>query len=189
MKARILTMIQESIETKQLFCAECVNDLETAARMIIDTFRAGRSVYVFGNGGSAADSQHLAGELVGRFRRERRALPCVALSTDTSVLTAWANDYAYETVFVRQVQAHVREGDLVIGISTSGNSRSVVDAVAEARRLGARTMGMTGAGGGKLAKQCDVCLKVPSKQTPRIQECHVLAIHILCELVEGALFD
>ncbi|MHC4479990.1 MAG: D-sedoheptulose-7-phosphate isomerase [Planctomycetota bacterium] len=162
--------------------------IEEVARRIADTLAGGGALYVMGNGGSAADSQHLAGELVGRFLIEgRRPLPCCALSTDTSVLTSLANDYGIEEVFARQVAAFVREGDAVIGISTSGESANVLAAVEEARRRGALTIALTGRGGGALADRCDLAVVVPADETPRIQEAHGTIIHIWCELVEGAL--
>jgi D-sedoheptulose 7-phosphate isomerase len=189
MRPKALEIARASILAKERFADECLDDLVRIAECMIETFRSGRSVYVMGCGGSAADSQHLAGELVGRFRRERTALPCVALTTDTSVLTAWTNDYEFETVFARQVEALAREGDLVIGISTSGNTEAVARALRTAREKGARTAALTGQGGGRVGQAADLCLAVPSAETPRVQECHVLAIHILCELVESALFD
>jgi D-sedoheptulose 7-phosphate isomerase len=186
-KNRAREIAGESIAVQERFTESCLEEVVRIAELVIGAIRGGRRVYVFGCGGSAADGQHLAGELVGRFRRERPGWPCVALSTDTSVLTAWANDYGWDTVYARQIQALAGEGDVAIGISTSGNSPVVVKAVEEADRLGARTVGLTGAGGGRLKDLCDICLRAPSDETPRIQECHGLAIHILCELVEAAL--
>ena len=158
--------------------------IEQAASRLADVLRAGGTVYVMGNGGSAADAQHMAGELVGRFMMERRALPCVALTTDTSIMTSVANDYGFGSVFVRQVEALVKEGDAVIGISTSGNSANVNAAVDEAHRRGALTVGLTGKAGGALAPKCELAVVVPSDVTPRIQEAHATIIHILCGLVE-----
>ena len=152
---------------------------------IIKTLRRGRTVYLFGNGGSAADAQHLATELLGRFRlHNRRPLPAMALTTNTSVLTALANDYGYSAVFARQVMGLVKRGDIVIAISTSGNSPNVLEGVKAARRLGARTIGFTGRTGGKLKRFVDLCLCAPSEVTARIQECHITVGHIICELVE-----
>jgi len=155
--------------------------------VVLDGLSAGGTLYVLGNGGSAADAQHLAGELVGRFLMERRPLPCVALTTDTSVLTAVANDYGVQDVFLRQVKALVRRGDVVMGISTSGRSANVVRALREARRLGAATVGLTGRDGADMAQVCDAVVCVPSEETPRIQEAHQTIIHILCRLVEREL--
>jgi D-sedoheptulose 7-phosphate isomerase len=162
--------------------------IEQAAKLIGDALAAGRSLYVMGNGGSAADAQHLAGELVGRFEKERRPLPCQAFTTDSSVLTAIINDYGVHEVFSKQVQAFVREGDVVMGISTSGNSRNVNLALQEARRRGAKTVGLSGKRGGQMLTHCDVAVRVPSERTPRIQEAHQTIIHIICHLVERQLF-
>jgi D-sedoheptulose 7-phosphate isomerase len=145
---------------------------------------AGRKVLWCGNGGSAADSQHLAAEFVGRFRRERRGLPSIALTTDTSVLTSVANDYGYEEVFRRQVEAHCVPGDLLVGISTSGTSRNVCAALREGRNMGAFTVAFTGADGGVAGTIADVTLRIPSENTARIQECHILCGHMLCDWVD-----
>ena len=151
--------------------------------------RAGRKVLICGNGGSAADSQHLAAELVGRFSRERRALPAVALTTDTSVLTAIANDFGFDRVFARQVEAHGQPGDVLIGISTSGGSRDVLAAVEAARERGLVTIGLTGRDGGGLGRAVDVHVNVPSQSTARAQEVHATILHVLCDLVEQELVD
>lgn len=161
--------------------------IQRAADVIVECIRDGGTVYWMGNGGSAADSQHLAAELVGRFRRERRAFASVALTTDTSVLTAVGNDYGFETVFERQVEALCAPGDVVIGLSTSGNSENVLRAIAAASSREAHTVGLTGEGGGKLAAQADICLNVPSTETARIQEAHILIGHVLCEEIERTL--
>jgi D-sedoheptulose 7-phosphate isomerase len=145
----------------------------------------GGKLLLMGNGGSAADSQHIAAELVGRFRQERRGLPAIALTTDTSILTSVGNDYGYEHIFARQIDALCDTGDVVIGITTSGNSLSVINAILLARELGAYTIGFSGESGGRLAEVCDLTLKVPSGDTARIQEAHILVGHILCELLDG----
>jgi D-sedoheptulose 7-phosphate isomerase len=142
---------------------------------------------VCGNGGSAADSQHIAGELVGKFLRERQALNVRALSTDTSVITAWANDVAYDTVFSRQVEAYGAEGGALLAISTSGNSRNVVEAARRARRMGMAVVALTGAGGGALAEHASVLIDVPSRATPRVQEMHMMVYHFICEQVEASV--
>jgi D-sedoheptulose 7-phosphate isomerase len=147
--------------------------------------RNGKKILWMGNGGSAADSQHLAAEIVGRYVKERKGLPSIALTTDTSILTAVGNDYGYEHVFRRQIEALCQPGDLVVGISTSGNSPNVVLAVETAKDLGAYTVGFTGEKGGRLAELCDVTLQMPSKKTARIQECHILVGHILCECIDA----
>jgi D-sedoheptulose 7-phosphate isomerase len=187
MRDRIEAILRETIGVHEGLIAQSAL-IEEAARRLADTLASGGSIYVMGNGGSAADSQHLAAELVGRFLMERRPLPCHALSTDTSVLTAIANDYGVEEIFVKQVAAYVRKGDAVIGISTSGNSADVNGAIDEAKRRGAFTMALTGGSGGELARKCDLAIVVAAKQTPRVQEAHGTIIHILCELIEERLF-
>lgn len=161
--------------------------IERTADIIMQCIRDGSTVFWMGNGGSAADSQHLAAELVGRFRRERRAFASVALTTDTSVLTAVGNDYGFETVFERQVEALCKPGDVVIGLSTSGNSENVLRAIKAASEREARTIGLTGQGGGALSTRTDICLNVPSTETARIQEAHILIGHVLCEEIERTL--
>ena len=155
-----------------------------AAALIAAAYEAGGGVLLFGNGGSAADAQHIAAELVGRFRRERRALRAEALTANTSSLTAIANDYDYERVFARQIEAAGRAGDVAIGLSTSGNSANVVAGLERAGELGLKTIAFTGPGGGRCAAVADVLLDVPADETARVQECHVVAYHALCELVE-----
>ncbi len=158
--------------------------IEKGAEAISSALKRGNKVLVMGNGGSAADAQHLAAEFVGRFLCERKALPAVALTTDTSILTAVGNDYGFESVFVRQVEALAVKGDVVIGISTSGNSGNVIQALNKAREIGCLTVGLTGGDGGEVAALSDFLLVVPSSETPRIQEGHILIIHIICDLVE-----
>jgi D-sedoheptulose 7-phosphate isomerase len=158
-----------------------------ATAMLVASLQAGGTIYICGNGGSAAEAQHAAGELVGRFLRERPALRCVALTTDTSVLTAVANDYEFSRIFARQAEALVREGDVLWGLSTSGNSPNVLAAADVARRRGAKVLGMTGRNGAKLAELCDVCLCIPADMSPGIQEGHLALIHIICRLVEEAM--
>jgi len=158
------------------------------ASSLAGVLRAGGKLLVMGNGGSAADAQHLAAELVGRFLLERPALPAIALSTDTSILTAVGNDYGFDAVFSRQVEALARPGDMVLGISTSGHSRNVSRALAAARGRGCLTVGLLGKGGGEIAGTVDLSLTVPSSETPRIQEAHQLIIHLVCDLVERELY-
>lgn len=158
--------------------------LEAIARAMVSTLRAGGKILWCGNGGSAGDSQHLAAELVGRYRRERRGMASLALTTDSSALTSIANDYGYEAVFSRQVEALGVEGDLLVGISTSGNSQNVVAALAAARRQGMATVAFTGAGGGRMVKLADHLFAVASKETARIQEAHILDGHMLCDWIE-----
>jgi D-sedoheptulose 7-phosphate isomerase len=162
--------------------------ISQVVEMIRDALGNGKKLLLMGNGGSAADAQHFAAEIVGRFRMERRGLPAMALTTDTSILTAIGNDYGYEAVFRRQVEAFAVEGDVVIGISTSGNSENVYAALLLARRMGCRTVGILGKDGGTIREIVDADLTVPSGDTPRIQEGHILMIHIICDLVEKSLF-
>lgn len=162
-----------------------LQQIEHVAIEVKQALANGNKVMFCGNGGSAADSQHLAAEFVGRFQKERAGLPAIALTVDTSILTAVGNDYGYDKVFVRQVEALARPGDVLVGISTSGNSGNVVQAVELAKAKGVFCVGMTAAGGGKLAELCDECLAVPAKVTARAQEMHILIGHILCELVDG----
>ncbi|HVR84419.1 MAG TPA: D-sedoheptulose 7-phosphate isomerase [Planctomycetota bacterium] len=150
--------------------------------------KSGKTIFLFGNGGSAADAQHLAAELEARFLKERRALRCHALTTNTSTLTAVGNDYGYEYTFSRQVEAYCRKGDAVIAISTSGNSPNVLEAVRRAKSLGATTIGFTNEKGGKLKDLVDLCLLVPSTDTQRVQECHLAVGHIVCDIIESTLF-
>ncbi|MCJ7544030.1 MAG: SIS domain-containing protein [Phycisphaerae bacterium] len=163
--------------------------IPAAAETILAAYRNGHGVFLFGNGGSAADAQHIAAELVGRFLRERRALRAEALSVNTSVLTAVANDDGFERVFVRQLEANAQAGDVAFALSTSGNSPNVVAALKHARQSGLRTIALTGQGGGQCAPYADVLLDIPSTQTPRVQEVGMLVYHMVCELVEAALAD
>lgn len=158
------------------------------AEMIVERLKGGGKLLVMGNGGSAADAQHFVGEIVGRFRMERPGLPAIALSTDTSIMTAIGNDYGFDVVFRRQVEALAVAGDVVVGISTSGNSPNVLTALELARERGCRTIGLLGRDGGTIGRMCDLALIVPSDDTPRIQEGHITIIHIVCDLVEKCLF-
>lgn len=157
------------------------------AQTMVECLKNGRKILWMGNGGSAADAQHLAAELVGRFTRERPAMASIALTTDTSILTAVGNDYGYDTIFSRQVEGLCKPDDLVIGISTSGNSVNVLNGIEAAKRIGAHTAGMCGGNGGKLVEICDRCITVSAPSTARVQEAHILIGHILCELVEAAI--
>jgi D-sedoheptulose 7-phosphate isomerase len=186
--ARLRQSFEESAAVKRAALDACADAIDRGAALLIETLEQGGKVLTFGNGGSAADAQHFADELAGRFDRERPALPALALTANTSDLTAIGNDYGFDHVFARLVQAHGREGDLAIGISTSGNSPNVLKAVEEARARGLRTLGLTGKGGGKLAGCVDVPIVVPSAVTARIQETHITVLHVLCELVDDALY-
>ena len=161
-------------------------DIEAAGSLIISTLKAGNKVLLFGNGGSAGDAQHIAAELTGRYKTERRGLPAIALTTDTSALTAIGNDYGYDRIFDRQVEALGQPGDLLIGISTSGNSRNVLRALAFGKDNGMNTVGLSGKGGGDMRPLCDINLIIPSDDTARIQEMHILIGHILCGMVDEA---
>ena len=161
------------------------DSIAECGELILQTVRKGKKVLICGNGGSAADAQHIAAEFIGRYEKERKGLPAIALTTDTSALTALANDYSFERVFARQVEALAAEGDCLIAISTSGNSPNVIAAVMEARNRGCRVVGMTGAKGKKLASLSDTCILVPSERTARIQEAHITIAHIWCEMVDN----
>jgi len=180
--------IREALDTHKRLVAEfeqsAIGVVTAAAEAIVQAFRNGGTLYLCGNGGSAADAQHIAGEMVGRFRTERRALPAVALSTDTSVLTCVANDYSYEDVFARQAEAYIKPGDILWGLSTSGASPNVVKAAEVAKRKGARIIAFTGKRDSKLQQLADICLCADAKVTARSQEVHQLAYHIICDLVE-----
>lgn len=188
MKDAALRALQESLQVKERFVKENVDGLVVAAQRIATCFAAGHKVLIFGNGGSAADAQHIAAEFVNRFIVERRPLPALALSTDTSILTSVSNDYSFDEVFSKQVKALGKRDDVAWGISTSGDSKNVLLAVETARDMGLYTLGLTGCGGGRLAPYCDLALTVDSKATPRIQETHITAGHIICELVDRILF-
>jgi D-sedoheptulose 7-phosphate isomerase len=187
---RIAAALRESASVKEEMAGdqELLAAVARAAGMIVGALRSGGKLVIFGNGGSAADAQHIACELVGRYMMERRALPAIALTTNTSCLTAIGNDYSFDEVFARQVRALVRAGDVAMGISTSGRSRNVILGMRAARELGAGTVGLTGADGGELCSVSDVCVRVPSRLTPRIQEAHIAIGHIISEIVEVELF-
>jgi D-sedoheptulose 7-phosphate isomerase len=179
--------LEEHIDVFHKLMAECGPSIEASGNIIFEALAAGKKVLLCGNGGSAADSQHIAAEFVGRFEAERRPLPSIALTTDTSLLTAVSNDYGYEKVFVRQVLALANEGDVLIGISTSGNSPSILSAIMAAREKGCKTIGLTGEKGKKLASLCDAAVLVPSSRTSRIQEGHSAIGHLWCEIVDAKL--
>jgi D-sedoheptulose 7-phosphate isomerase len=187
-KTLIEHFVSESVRVKtEFFQANAGLVAETASKMAV-ALREGRKVLLFGNGGSAADAQHIAAEFVGRFIPDRAPLPAISLATDTSALTALSNDYGYNAVFSRQLQALGNAGDIAIAISTSGNSTSVLEALDVARSKGLFTIGFTGQGGGKMNGKADVLFCVPTHMTPRIQETHILLGHILCELIDRELF-
>jgi D-sedoheptulose 7-phosphate isomerase len=177
--------IAESVAVREQLMAES-DAIATVAATLISAYQAGKKLLIFGNGGSAADAQHIAAELMGRYYLERRALPAEALTVNTSSLTAIGNDYSFDLIFARQIEALGAAGDVALGISTSGNSANVIEGLRAAKRKGMVTVALTGAGGGRLRAEADHCLCAPSHDTPRIQEAHILIGHILCELIEQA---
>ncbi|QXV67368.1 D-sedoheptulose 7-phosphate isomerase [Mucilaginibacter achroorhodeus] len=180
----VIEELYEHQQTLQKVIETLTGDIEFACKMIADCIKAGNKVLIAGNGGSAADAQHIAAELSGRFVKERRALPGIALTVDTSALTAIANDYGYDHVFSRQVEALARPDDLFIGISTSGNSQGILNAFSAATNAGCKTLGLSGRDGGKMNSICDLNIVVPANVTARIQEMHILIGHILCKAVD-----
>jgi D-sedoheptulose 7-phosphate isomerase len=188
---RVSRSIQASIAVKELLLrnAEVVSIIAKVSERLVDTITKGNKVLLFGNGGSAADAQHIAAEFVGRFAFDRPALPALALSVNTSCVTAIGNDYGFDLVFSRQIEALARPGDLAIGLSTSGNSSNVLHGLSVAQKIGLCTVALTGCTGGKLKNVVDHCICAPSNETPRIQECHILIGHIISELVEETMFS
>ncbi len=186
----ITQQITDSYQVKQAILNDdaLVNLIMNVAQKATDIYKNGNKTLIAGNGGSAADAQHIAGEFVSRFYFDRPGLASQALTTDTSILTSIANDYGYERLFARQIQANGNTGDMFIGISTSGNSNNIIAALKECKDKGIISVGLTGDTGGKMADLCDYCIKVPSASTPRIQESHILIGHIICSVVEEALF-
>ena len=190
MQDTIEQLLSESIavKTRLLQDRKTLAELEQVAQLCLEALKRGNKILFAGNGGSASDAQHIAAELVGRFELDRAALPAIALTTNTSQLTAIANDYGYESLFSRQVQGMANKGDVFFGLSTSGNSANVVAAVKQCRQQGVSTVAMTGAGGGQMADLCDFSLRMPSDNTARIQEAHITVGHILCALIEAGYF-
>lgn len=183
--------INESIEVKKLLLSDnkVLQNIEKACDLVLNAYRKGNKTLFAGNGGSAADSQHLAAEFVSRFYFDRPGLPSLALTTDTSILTAIGNDYGYDRLFARQLEANADKNDIFIAISTSGNSKNIVEALKAAKNLGVFTIGLTGKNHSKMNELCDLCISVPSTSTPRIQECHILIGHIICGYVENIIFS
>ncbi|WP_120951917.1 D-sedoheptulose 7-phosphate isomerase [Helicobacter sp. L8] len=186
MQTFIQTQFLAHIQTAQDTLNALGAEIEGAVLLLIEALKGGNKILICGNGGSAADAQHFAAELTGRYKAQRQGLAAIALSTDTSALTAIANDYSYSAVFARQVEALGRKGDYLVGISTSGNSDNVLLALQKAQELGLGTVGLSGNQGGKMRALCDCHLVVPSNDTPRIQEMHILLIHLLCDRIEQA---
>lgn len=187
MRTTIAREFRLHLETIESVIGSMEESVERASMLAVETLKRGNKILLCGNGGSAADAQHIAAELVGRYKIERGGLPAIALTTDTSILTAIGNDYGYDRIFDRQVEALVNEGDLLIGISTSGNSLNVLSALLLAKEMGAKTLGLSGRGGGKLNYACDINLVVPSDDTPRIQEMHILFGHTMCQIIDDEL--
>jgi D-sedoheptulose 7-phosphate isomerase len=179
--------IESSVQVQSRVLEACLPAMVVAADALISAYRSGHKALFFGNGGSAADAQHLAAEFLGRYLRERRPMPALALHANASAVTAIANDYGYEHVFARQLQAFAVAGDVAVGISTSGNSKSVLEALTVARQMKVFTIGLTGASGGRMRDLVDVLIAAPTNETPRIQECHILVGHALCDAVEEAI--
>jgi len=189
MKDEIIQAFQESASIKVRFIRQNAEALGQAVKILVEAFKAGNKVLLFGNGGSAADAQHIAAEFVNRFIIERPPLPAIALTTDTSILTSISNDYGYDDSFAKQVKALGRGGDVAIGISTSGAAANVIKAIKVAKRMGLKTIGLAGKDGGELAKLADLALVVDSQNIPRIQEVHITIGHVLCDMVDRMLFQ
>ncbi|MDD5120111.1 MAG: D-sedoheptulose 7-phosphate isomerase [Candidatus Omnitrophica bacterium] len=187
MRERIKDILLESIQVKEEILRNQIESIAQIAELMIDCLRKDGKVIVFGNGGSASDSQHIAAELVGRFKKDRSALAGVALTTNTSILTSLANDYGYDVVFSRQVEALGKKNDVVLAISTSGKAKNVSLGIKQAKKMGIKTVALSGGDGGEIVKLADVSLVVPSKITARIQEAHITIAHIICEMIEQEL--
>jgi len=189
MKSIIEFEFNEHLKTAQATMESISDSLETAANLCINSLKNGGKILIFGNGGSAADAQHIAAELVGRYKTERRGLPAMALTTDTSALTAIGNDYGYDRIFNRQVEALANKGDVIIGISTGGSSGNVISGLKLAKELECKTVGFSGRGGGDMNTLCDINLVVPAEDTARIQEMHIVIGHTICHLIDQAFID
>ena len=189
MQSIIKFEFSEHLKTAQATLEYIAGPLEIAANLCIDCLQNGGKILIFGNGGSAADAQHIAAEMVGRYKVERKGLPAIALTTDTSALTSIVNDYGYNHIFDRQVEALANEGDAVIGISTGGSSANVISALKLANKLGCKTIGLSGRDGGEMNTLCDINLVVPAEDTPRIQEMHIVIGHTICHLIDLAFKD
>ena len=189
MKDIIDDILQESIKVKEQFIRECAEDLIILAKKIVDSFTSDNKLMLCGNGGSAADAQHIAAIFVNRFEMERPPLPAISLSTDTSIITCIGNDYSFNDIFTKQIKAIGLEGDVLLAIDSGGSSQSVISAAETARDMGIFVAGLTGGKGGKLKEICDMCINVSSETTARVQESHILAGHIICRLVDYILFQ
>jgi D-sedoheptulose 7-phosphate isomerase len=187
MRDGIRDKLLESIQVKEELMHTCISQVVQIVNCVIDCLKKKGKIIFFGNGGSAADSQHLAAEFVGRFKKDRKALAAIALTTDTSIITSLANDYGYEVIFAKQIEALGNKGDVAIGISTSGRAKNVIQGIKRAKEMDLKTIALVGGDGGILAKVADISLLVPSKVTARIQEAHITIGHIICELAEETL--
>lgn len=190
-KLNALSDLEESIEVKRLLLSDLESNklLNEICELCVKTYFSGNKILIAGNGGSAADAQHFAGEMVSRFNFDRPPLSAIALTTDTSILTAIGNDYGYDKIFSRQIQAHGHSGDIFFAISTSGNSKNILEAISVCKEIGIHVIGLSGLSGGKMKELCEYCICVPSTLTPRIQECHITIEHAICNFVERSLFS
>ena len=187
MRDKIKDLILESIHIKEELMRNSIGTIIEITEAMVECLKKGGKIILMGNGGSASDSQHIAAELVGRFKKDRRALPAIALTTNTSILTALANDYGFEIVFAKQIEALGQKNDLVLGISTSGKAKNVTAGIKQAKKMGLKTIALTGGDGGEIVKLADVSLMVPSAVTARIQEAHITIGHVICELIEDTV--
>lgn len=188
MKDKITSIIEESVKVKEQVKEKLIDNIMAVTEEILTCYNKGNKLLICGNGGSAADAQHFVGELMGKFKMERTPLPCIALTTNSSLITAWSNDFSFDTVFERQIEALGDKDDVLISITTSGNSENIIRGIQKAKELGMRTASLLGKDGGKTRSMSDIEVIVPSDNTPRIQEAHILIIHIICELVEEQIF-
>lgn len=188
MQETIKKQLLDSIAVKNQVIESLIPQIEKAALLMIEALKNGKKILFFGNGGSAADAQHLAAELISRFLKERKAISAIALTTDTSIITAIGNDYGFDKIFVRQIEGLAQSGDIAFGISTSGNSKNVLAGLEKAKQMGCKTIGLLGCGGGKIGSQVDLAIALSSNNTPRIQESHITIGHILCGIIEERLF-
>lgn len=189
MRDKIKDILLESIQVKEEMMRTSIDEIIEITNILINCLKKGGKIILFGNGGSAADSQHIAAELIGRFQKDRTSLPAIALTTNTSVLTSLSNDYSFEIIFAKQIEALGKEGDVAIGISTSGRAKNVIAGIRQAKKMGIKTIAFVGCDGGVLSKTADISIIVPSNITARIQEAHITTGHIICQLIEEEIFE
>ncbi|MHA1410571.1 MAG: D-sedoheptulose-7-phosphate isomerase [Candidatus Odinarchaeia archaeon] len=187
-KHLIINSLEESISVKKAIIENLIEDISLAIEKILECIKNNNKILVFGNGGSAADAQHIAAELIGKFKKDRKALPAIALTTDTSILTSVGNDYEFENIFSRQIEGLAKKGDILLGISTSGNSLNVIEAFQKGKEIECFSIALLGKDGGATKDICDLPIIIPSFETPRIQEAHITIGHIICEAIEKELF-